>query len=45
MVTMAEILLGAVGTIAGVAGTIESIQNGVNIEELIRDYGKLDITI
>lgn len=24
---------------------IESIQNGVNIEELIRDYGKLDITI
>ncbi|MBQ8260755.1 MAG: hypothetical protein IJZ00_00535, partial [Lachnospiraceae bacterium] len=28
MVLMAEILLGAVGTIAGVAGTIESIQNG-----------------
>ncbi len=27
-VVMAEILLGAVGTIAGVAGTIESIQNG-----------------
>lgn len=24
---------------------IESIRNGVNIEELIRDYGKLDITI
>lgn len=24
---------------------LESIQNGVNIEELIRDYGKLDITI